>query len=196
MSMECTHILESGHKCQAPARTGSTFCHHHTPRTHIDPHPRETRESGPLVLPPLNSKSAVLVAVTEVVHAASERRIRFSEARTLLMGLKLAARLMAELDSEEAAAESDSSFDPAEFEPARTSSQAAAKPSPHCAGELTPGQLKDYTAHFQKAAVQHLRDQAAARATKPAAASSERDEALIALAASGGPRLEQRPSAL
>ena len=197
MSTECTHTLDSGNKCHAPARTGSTFCHHHTPRIPLDPHPREIRESEPVVLPPLNDKSAVLVAVTEIVHAASERRIKFSEARTLLMGLKLAARLMTELDAEEKSfhnePDRDRSWQPAQPQPPLETTQSSER-SPAKASALAPDELEEFTQQFQKAAVQHLRNQTATPARKSAAAISDRDEALIALAASSQARREQQPS--
>ena len=72
MPTECAHTLSSGQKCQAPARTGSSFCHHHNPRPHLDPHPRETRESEPLMLPPLQDKCATSPkSFTQPASAAS-----------------------------------------------------------------------------------------------------------------------------
>ena len=166
MSAECTHTLDSGHKCQAPARNGSTFCHHHTPHAHLDPHPRETHESQPIELPPLDSKTAVLAAVSEVLYAASERRIKCSEARTLLLGLRFAHRLMVELDQERLSSQFETQLSPElthSTRPAQSSQPQASTPASHPAGKLTPRELDDFTQRFQKAAVQHLRDQAAAR---------------------------------
>jgi hypothetical protein len=185
MPAECTHILSSGQKCQAPARTDSSFCHHHNPRTHLDPHPREPRESEPLVLPPLQDKCAILVAVSEVIHAASERRIRCSEARTLLMALKFASQLMTEID-ETSTSEFESRQYPqlAQQEPTSKSTD----PAHRNGNALTPNELDQYTQLLQNSAVQQLRHQTE---TKQKAWSSERigsnreGLAVAAMAASG-----------
>jgi hypothetical protein len=191
MSTECTHTLSSGQKCQAPARTGSSFCHHHNPRTHLDPHPRETRESEPLILPPLLDKCAILVAVSEVIHAASERRIKCSEARTLLMALKFASRLMTEID-ETSSSEFESRHyqEPTQQEP----SPKSADPSRQNGNALTPDELDEFTHRLQNSAVQQLRHQNEGLFRKSVPTIADNDRALATLAASSSPRREQRPS--
>jgi hypothetical protein len=158
MPTECAHTLSSGQKCQAPARNGSSFCHQHNPCTHLDPRPRETRESEPLVLPALQDKCAILVAVSEVIHAASERRIKCSEARTLLMALKFASRLMTEID--ETGASSSDAYD----------SQAYAEPSPQPVQSAQPAparptahELDSFVHTLQNATLQQLRRQTEAK---------------------------------
>jgi hypothetical protein len=91
MFQQCTHILASGQRCQAPARTGTGLCRHHHPH-------KPQREDRRFVLPPLSEPSSVLYAVTEVVQAMAERRIKRSEAATLLFGLRLTANLMNDID--------------------------------------------------------------------------------------------------
>ena len=156
MPTECTHTLDSGANCKAPARTGSSFCHHHNPRTHLDPHPRQTRESEPLALPPLLDKCAILVAVNEVIQAASQRRIKCSEARTLLMALKFASRLMTEIDQ---AADSSSESQPCPERSYQEPSPESAGPARHHDNKLTPEELEEFTHRLQKATVQQLRRQ-------------------------------------
>ena len=161
MPTECTHTLASGAKCQAPARTGSTFCHHHNQRQPLDPHPRETPESEPLMLPPLHDKCAILVAVSEVIHAASERRIKCSEARTLLMALKFASRLMTEIDN------TRFSSPTYESQPSSNSAQQNTPPQPVQAPrsapahphQPTPSELDEFVQSLQNATVQQLRRQ-------------------------------------
>ena len=192
MPTECAHTLSSGHKCQAPARTGSSFCHHHNPRQPLDPHPRETRESEPLVLPPLLDKCAILVAVSEVIHAASERRIKCSEARTLLMGLKFASRLMTEID-----ATSSSEFESRHYpEPTQQPSPKSADPARENGNALTPDELDEFTHRLQNSAVQQLRHQNEGLFRKSVPAIADNDRALAALAASSDSRREHRPRAL
>jgi hypothetical protein len=187
MPTECAHTLSSGQKCQAPARTGSSFCHHHSQRTHLDPHPREQRESEPLVLPPLQDKCAILVAVSEVIHAASERRIKCSEARTLLMALKFASRLMTELDesrfsspSFESDPYSESALQNTPPQPAQSARPAPAQPTAH--------ELDRFVQTLQNATIQQLRRQTEAKqkgwSFDRVGQSDHEDRAVAALAAS------------
>jgi hypothetical protein len=188
MPTECAHTLSSGQKCQAPARTGSSFCHHHNPRPHLDPHPRETRESEPLVLPPLQDKCAILVAVSEVIHAASERRIKCSEARTLLMALKFASQLMTEIDET-----STSEFESRQYpQPAQQeTAPKSTNPARRNGTALTPDELDQFTHLLQNATVQQLRNQTEAK-QKPwsneRAGSNREGLAVAAMAASGNHR--------
>ena len=197
MSAECAHTLNSGQKCHAPARNGSTFCHHHAPRPQLDPHPRETPESEPITLPPLESKCAILVAINEVLEALAERRIKCSEARALLFGLKFAHRLMTELEEERRFSSFKSQPHP-DFAEQSTPAQPAqsAKPAPTQNQKPSPRELDQFVQSLQKAAVQHLRDQTAAPFRKRAAATSDEERFIAALAASSDDRRAQRPSGL
>ena len=181
MPTECTHTLASGAKCQAPARNSSSFCHHHNPGQLPDPHPRDTSESEPLLLPPLLDKCSILAAVCEVIHAASERRIKCSEARTLLMGLKFASRLMTEIDQ---TAVSSSAFESQPYpQPAeQQSSPQPAHPSEQKRPTPPPNQFMD---NRQNPAIQQLRHQVRV------AQADHNERAVASLAASGDPRREQ-----
>ena len=99
MRTECSHLLASGEKCQAAAVSGSSLCRHH--------HPRQRAENQmPFSLPPFSDRSSLLVAISEVLHATSERRITRSDAGTLLFGLQLASNVMSDIvkDVQEAVA--------------------------------------------------------------------------------------------
>jgi hypothetical protein len=161
MPTECTYTLASGATCKSPARTGSSFCHHHTPRAHLDPHPRETRESEPLNLPPLLDKCAILVAVSEIVHAASERRIKCSEARTLIMALKFASRLMTEIDDTRFSSPSYESTPHSHSTQQNTAPQPVQSPQPAPARpqQPNPRELDEFVHTLQNATVQQLRRQ-------------------------------------
>jgi len=96
MFTSCTHTHESGSTCQSPAIRGTSLCFNHTPHQNIKR--RQHHEYEPFELPPLHSKNAVLVAISQVLNRLAMRRIKRSEADTFLRGLSLVARLMTELD--------------------------------------------------------------------------------------------------
>jgi hypothetical protein len=125
MFTECTHTLESGSTCKSPAVRGTSLCFHHTPHENIKR--QQPHEYEPFELPNMDTKSGILVAVTEILSRLAQRRIKRSEAETLLRGLKFAARLMTELDTEIAShqAEMDhtQSTAPADSEPSSKSVQ-------------------------------------------------------------------------
>src|SRR6185503_20002999 len=182
MSAECIHTLESGHKCHAPARNGSTFCHHHAPRPQLDPNPREMQQSEPIALPPLHSKCSMLLAVNEVLDALAGRRIKSSEARALLFGLKFAHHLMTEIEQEAR----HTHFESEAFE--EFQEQAAVRQPaepPQAAPSRKPGheELEELLHNLQQAAHQQLRNQDPAT-TRKKPVISDHDRALAAIAAS------------
>jgi hypothetical protein len=140
-----------------------------------------TRESEPLFLPPLIDKCAVLVAVSEVIHAASERRIKCSEARTLLIALKFVSRLMTEIDETGLSSSSE-----LESQPCAEPNQREPSPQP-AAGEnrtkLTPAELDEFTRRLQNSAVQHLRHQPEGLPRKRVAGITDNARAVPTLAA-------------
>ena len=96
MSEKCTHTLESGSTCKSPAVRGTSLCFHHTPHENLKR--KRPCEYEPFELPPLNNKNSVMVAISEVLRRLALRRIKRSEAVTLIYGLNIVARLMTELD--------------------------------------------------------------------------------------------------
>jgi hypothetical protein len=96
MFTSCTHTHESGNTCKSPAVRGTSLCFNHTPHENIKR--RHPREYEPIELPPLHNKQAILVALSVIIDRLALRRIRRSEADTLILGLKVAARIMTELD--------------------------------------------------------------------------------------------------
>jgi len=95
----CLQSLHNGEQCTAPAVNGSLFCRHHDPQRP----PRQARERSrdlePLVLPPLLDKPSMLLALNEVFQALGEGRIKRSVAETLLSAIKLALRLVTEIEA-------------------------------------------------------------------------------------------------
>jgi hypothetical protein len=84
MSPNCTQSLENGKSCNAPAMNGSKFCRHHDPQRPPRPAKEESRESETLVLPSLEDKYSILLALDEIIHALAEGRIKRSVASTLI----------------------------------------------------------------------------------------------------------------
>jgi hypothetical protein len=101
MFTSCTRTLDSGNTCKSPAVRGTSLCFNHTPHENIKR--RQHQEYEPFELPSLHTKDGILVAITEIVRRLAERKIKRSEADTLLHGLKFAARLMTEIDEDTAA---------------------------------------------------------------------------------------------
>jgi len=98
MTPRCPQTLDNGQRCSALAINGSKYCRHHDPQRPPKPAREESRESEPLLLPPLFDKPSILAALNEVVQALAGGRIKHSVADTLLHAIKLAARLVTELD--------------------------------------------------------------------------------------------------
>jgi hypothetical protein len=96
MFTACTHTHESGNTCKSPALRGTSLCFNHTPHENIKrKHPRDYE---PFELPNIYSKNGLLIAVVEVLKRLAMRRIKRSEADTLLFGLKFADRIMTGID--------------------------------------------------------------------------------------------------
>ena len=100
MVPRCFHTLDNGQRCSAPAIMGSKFCRLHDLERSPKPARQESREPDPLNLPLIVDKPSSLAAVNEVLQAMSERRIKRSEAQTLLSGIRFAARLAVEIAEE------------------------------------------------------------------------------------------------
>jgi hypothetical protein len=110
MFTSCTHTHESGNTCKSPAVRGTSLCFNHTPHENIKR--RHPREYEPIELPPLHNKQAILAALSVIIDRLALRRIRRSEADTLILGLKFAARIMTELDESIPSYETGPSYAP------------------------------------------------------------------------------------
>lgn len=134
MTPQCSQCLSDGKRCKAPAVNGSTFCRHHNPQRPSRPVQEESCDSEHLVLPRLEDKYAVLLALDEVIHALAEGRIKRSVAETLLSGLKLVSRLVNDL-TEEGLLDSDGPW------PSEHSAEAAASLEPQLSDWQPDGQV-------------------------------------------------------
>ena len=105
MSTRCLQALNNGEQCNAPAVNGTLFCRHHDPQREIDFEREEERQrklrlSQPFALPSFHDKVGVLEAVKAVLNGLADRKIKRSEADTLLSGLKFAGKLITEIEME------------------------------------------------------------------------------------------------
>lgn len=161
MSIQCTRLLASGQKCKAPAMKGAVLCRHHHPH-------KPARQDRRLVLPPLQDQSSVLYAATEIVQAIADRRIKRSDAATLLFGLQLAGNLMRDIEKTVAAG-----VEPASWEHAEADSSCGLTPEDDAKefDEMTMEDAKAMLATLQTTSVDKVLEQWQAqhppRAPKP-----------------------------
>jgi hypothetical protein len=85
---ECRFIKPNGLRCQAAAMRGSPFCYH--ARTRVSPRrPRRNKEAV-LNLPSLDSQTATLPLLNEVIDAIASNSISTKRASSLLYALQIA----------------------------------------------------------------------------------------------------------
>jgi hypothetical protein len=95
---QCLQSLDNGEQCKAPALDGSLFCRHHDPQREMDEERKmKLRQKQAFSLPEFYNKAGIVAAITAVLHAMADRRIKRSEADTFIHGLKFAAKLITEL---------------------------------------------------------------------------------------------------
>ena len=106
----CRHIFIDGHRCGSPSLRGEHLCYyHHTTRGFADER-RHRRTWTEFELPPLEDRSSVLAAITEVLQRIAGGNIPSKEAGLLLYGLQIASNNLPSTD--EVKAKSKSGFDP------------------------------------------------------------------------------------
>jgi len=93
MYKECRHIKTNGCKCEAAALSGRPFCHFHA-RLHGMAHSRKVAPGDPLELPVLEDRSAVLLALTQVIEAMGSARLEPRRAGQFLYALQIAAQVV------------------------------------------------------------------------------------------------------
>jgi hypothetical protein len=91
MFQECRHIKASGNKCESPALKDKAYCYYHHrayARSHraVDPH-----GASRLEIPLLEDRSAVQMALSEVVEALAGHRIDLKRAGLMIYALQVAS---------------------------------------------------------------------------------------------------------
>ena len=86
----CTHLFDGGHTCASPALRGETFCYYHHPTRRPL---RETRAAWRIArrsfsIPTPASHEQTLDALTYVLQAIIENRVKLTHARRILYALQ------------------------------------------------------------------------------------------------------------
>jgi hypothetical protein len=92
MTPLCQHMMPTGKTCQSPALTAQPLCFHHDRET--------TQMLFILTLPALTDRSAILLALSQVVVAMGLSQIGTARANLLLRSLNLATRLISAIEKE------------------------------------------------------------------------------------------------
>jgi hypothetical protein len=93
---ECRHVFPSGARCHSPALRGKQLCYYHSrSRTLID---NNRYRSHSVALPPLEDRSAIQMALNEVVAAISADKINQRTAGHLLYAISIASQNLTRLE--------------------------------------------------------------------------------------------------
>jgi hypothetical protein len=93
----CQHQMPTGKTCQSPALVGQPLCFHHD---------RECAQTQfILALPALTDRSAILLALSQVVIAMGLNQINTGRGNLLLRSFNLATRLISAIEKEAKAAQ-------------------------------------------------------------------------------------------
>jgi hypothetical protein len=82
--------MPSGNKCHAAALRGTPYCYFHT-RVHHLAKPKPELKNAPLKLPVLEDRSAIQLALSQILDAFASARIDSKQAGLLLYGLQIAS---------------------------------------------------------------------------------------------------------
>jgi hypothetical protein len=91
MYSECRHIMPNGWKCSAPALRGKPFCYFHT-RLHGFAAKPAAAPGAPLKLPILEDRSAIQVALSQVLDALGSSQLDPRRAGLFLYALQIASQ--------------------------------------------------------------------------------------------------------
>ena len=93
MYFECRHIMPNGARCHSPALRGTHYCYFH-PRLHRQANQPRTTLTGaePLKLPILEDRSAIQVALSQILDALASSKLDRPTAGLLLYGLQIASQ--------------------------------------------------------------------------------------------------------
>jgi len=97
----CTHILDSGVFCHAPARHGRRYCRHHVELGIRRWRMARARRRMRLRIPPLDDMIAVQLARARVRYGLAAGRISPADARLFFFALRMAADNLRFLEQQE-----------------------------------------------------------------------------------------------
>jgi hypothetical protein len=91
MCNECRHIMPNGVKCHAPALLGKPYCYFHTRLHGLAARPARTPEE-PLKLPILEDRSAIQIALAQILDALGSAQLDPRRAGLFLYALQIASQ--------------------------------------------------------------------------------------------------------
>jgi ferredoxin len=91
MTYECRHIMHNGAKCKSPALRGKPFCYYHA-RLHRFTAAPPVGPMDNIRLPILEDRSAIQVALAQVLDALASARLDPRRAGLFLYALQIATR--------------------------------------------------------------------------------------------------------
>ncbi len=97
MHPECRHIMPNGYKCKSAALRNSSYCYFHT-AAHELAKPAARSEKLPFKLPLLEDRSAIQLALIQILDALAAGNIENRKASLLLYGLQIASQNVERID--------------------------------------------------------------------------------------------------
>ena len=91
MCNECRHIMPNGLKCRAPALRGKPYCYFHTRLHRLAVAPPRKKEE-PFKLPILEDRSAIQLAIAQVLDAMGSVQFDPRQAGLYLYAIQLASQ--------------------------------------------------------------------------------------------------------
>ena len=91
MCNECRHIMPNGCKCQAPALRGKPYCYFHT-RLHRFAASPPLAKDEPFKLPILEDRSAIQIALAQILNALGSAKLDPRHAGLYLYALQIASQ--------------------------------------------------------------------------------------------------------
>ncbi len=97
--MQCRHVFTDGHRCASPCLRHEPFCYyHHTTRRPVENPCARRRRGTTFTLPELEDRTAIQLALGEVLQRIAANEIDPKRAGQLLYGLQIAATLLPKVD--------------------------------------------------------------------------------------------------
>ena len=87
----CRHIKSNGARCRAHALSDRPYCYHHD-RLHRVFNKQKSTKKNSLVLHPLEDRSSILMALSDVICGLASGRVDSRNAGRLIYGLQVAGQ--------------------------------------------------------------------------------------------------------
>ncbi len=97
MHPECRHIMPNGYKCKSAALRNSSYCYFHT-CAHELAKPAARPQKLPFKLPLLEDRSAIQLALIQILDALLAGGIEAKQASLMLYGLQIASQNVERVD--------------------------------------------------------------------------------------------------